>query len=611
MAYQNIIQIFSKMEAMGKQDFLHLKTQTITYKTFSLEVRKVCQLFEQKELKLGDKILIMSHQDHVNILFFFASLRYGLTTIFINPESSSQQIKEIVRKTEAKALLLEEALGNFEGFSVNWILKIKKEEVKKGKLFKKLLKKKSNHLTEEDKLAYPHILQDTAPIDKLPDTIPDTTLAYILFTSGSTAQPKGVMITHENLWTHIQTLSEAYHLDSKSVLLNNLPLYHTDGMMSGSILVAYCQAKLIRPLEKFKVSEIDSLLDAIYKYRVTHFVSVPTMLRFIQHYSEGYEDSFQTEDFKFIISSGALLEKELWKSFQEQFKVKIANVYGLTETVVGSFFCGTNEDNYKLGTIGKTIDCEAKIINTDNEEVILGEQGELCLKGKHISKGYLGDENLNKESFIGEWFKTGDIALEDADGFFSIVGRKKNIVIVGGTNIQPEEVSEAINSHQDIVESACFGVEDSFFGEKLIAVVVKKQSSNLDINLLTTFLRTQLPDAKIPSEIIFSSHLAKGQTGKIDTNSIKENYKQTLKPKLEQSDLKTNILAIASKAFKEPIANLTIDDDINSIQGWDSMGHLYLVTLMEESFNIQLSTVEVMKINSLKNAEQIVSKKRI
>ena len=155
------------------------------------------------------------------------------------------------------------------------------------------------------------------------------------------------------------------------------------------------------------------------------------MLSFFEKYHEGFEDSFQTPDFKFAVSVAALLEERLWHSVSSIFKIQIVNIYGLTETVTGSVYCGPSADSFKIGTVGKPTDCSIKIIDEEGQEVSKGEKGELLLKGDHIMVGYFNNPEATAKVLIDGWLYSGDIARQDDDGFVKIVGRKKSMINSG------------------------------------------------------------------------------------------------------------------------------------------------------------------------------------
>ncbi|MGK0414594.1 MAG: long-chain acyl-CoA synthetase [Polaribacter sp.] len=575
-------------------------------------MEKLHVFFQKKGLKKGDRIVLSTSNDYYTALFFLSFLKYGAVTIFLDPDVPSNRAKPIIKKADVNGFVMDEELFPSRAVKEDnnfFTLKIAKPIQKKGKLFNRLLKNKTETPKVENS-TFPSIL-NTIEEAPLPITnIKNSDLAYVLFTSGTTSDPKGVMINYGNLFAHLQTLTKVYNLDNNTRILNILMLYHVDGIIQGPMLSAYNLATWVNPF-KFDLAKIGDLFNAIYKYRITHFIAVPTILSFMNKFSEGYEDSFLTDDFKFIISAAAKLEIRLWKDFEEKFKTQLVNVYGLTESVTGSIFCSVAPFPRKLGTIGVPIDCEAKIINADNKIVNTGEEGNLWLKGPHIFTGYLNNPEATNEILKDGWLNTGDIASIDNDGFYTITGREKNIIISGGINIYPEQVTEIINTHTNIIENICLGVSDEIFGEKLVCALVVKPNESIEKLELIEFLRPLLEQNQIPKEFYFFNDLPKGLSGKIQNKSVLELIQS--QDKKEENEIETSyqeiIKSAASEVFGLDLSQITMNDNSNTLEGWDSMGHLFFITHLEKHFGIEFSTAEMMTMHSLATTERILIQK--
>jgi long-chain acyl-CoA synthetase len=493
--------------------------------------------------------------------------------------------------------------------AVSFCLKINKEAQKKGMLFDRLLKsKKAAALADES--IFPAILNTAAEALQTLENIEADDVAYILFTSGTTSDPRGVMISHGNLFAHLHTLKKVYGLTEDDRILNILMLYHADGIIQGPLLTAFNQATWIKPF-RFDLSTIGDLFNAIYKYRITHFITVPTVLSFMNKFHEGYEDSFQTENFKFIISVASKLELKLWQDFEQRFHTKLLNVYGLTETVAGSLFCGVNNFPRKVGTVGRPIDCDAKIIKEDGSTAEANEAGILWLKGDHIFKGYLNNTAATEAVLIDGWLNTGDVATRDEEGFYAITGREKNTINTGGINIYPEQITEMINTHPKVLESICLGLADENFQEKLVCALVIKPHETLDKTELLAFLRPLLEQSQLPKNFYFFDDLPKGLSGKIQINAVKEMIAATVDKNADISTATTGITIIeaAAEAFGMDKSFIKMSDTSNSLDGWDSMAHLVFITILEKRFAIQFSTAEMMNMNRLTSVEKIISGK--
>ena len=614
MTYTNINSLFETLQqaAIRNRLFAQIGDKKITYGQLQEEIDKLCSIFQINGLRRGDKVILSVNDDYYTALFFLEFLRYGIVTVFIDPEVPPKRAIAIIEKTRANIFVMDEELFVTRLIDTNSIafhLKIQAATQKKGKLFERLLKNK-NLTPAADKLIFPAIMSTPFAAPNAIDTIEDDDVAYILFTSGTTSDPRGVMISYGNLFAHLHTLKKVYGINENDRLLNILMLYHADGVIQGPLLTAFNQATWIRPF-RFELSNIGDLFNSIYKYRITHFITVPTVLSFMNKFHEGYEDSFQTDNFKFIISVASKLELKLWQDFEQKFHTRLVNVYGLTETVAGSLFCGVNELPRKIGTVGVPVDCEAKIIKEDGEIARVNEVGVLWLKGAHIFKGYLNNPIDTQTVLVDGWLNSGDIAIKDEDGFFYITGREKNTINTGGINIYPEQVTEMINTHPKVVESICLGLPDENFQEKLVSAIVIKANESLDKNELINFLRPLLEQGQLPKNYYFFQDLPKGLSGKIQINAVKELIllKENNGTKVAAATSKITIMETAAEAFGVDVTQIKMSDTSHTLDGWDSMAHLVFITILEDRLKVRFSTAEMMNMNMLTAVERIINEK--
>lgn len=575
------------------------------YQDLAASVRKMVTIFQENELAPGSRIVLSVSDPVDTATLFWSLLTSGITVVGIDPEAGKERAQFIIQQADVQGVIVDQALIKAWGLAEQdgYLLPVKTDHRKKGKLYKKLLSRKKE--APVPATTFPAILDATHPATDLPE-FPIDTLAYILFTSGTTANPKGVMISHKNLFSHLETLHHHYGLSPDSRILNILKLYHADGVIQGPVLAGYCQGVWHRPLE-FEIPQIPALLDSVYKFRITHAVMVPTMLYLLDKFAEGYEDSFETPDFRCVVSVSSHIELALWERFEQKFKTRIVNVYGLTETVAGSFFCGPDDASRKIGTIGKPIDCEARIVKEGGEMAATGEEGELQMRGEHVFAGYVNNEPATAEALQDDWLLTGDLAVCDEEGFYKITGRKKNIIISGGVNIHPEEVTEVINTHPAVHESASLGIKDATFGEKLISCVVA-ESGQLDAPKLITYLRQRLESSKVPAEIHFMEELPKGLSGKVQMKLLLERLNAQINHTDTSSTLKDQVLHAAAKAFALPVEKLGLHDNSASVEGWDSMAHLDFITRLEDQFKLRFTTAEIMVMNSIHQAIEIIKR---
>ena len=608
---KDIVQLFSELEpkAIQSKQFAQLD-QAYSYSQLTDMVKRLAQLFAENDLKEGDRIILSSKHNLAVGVTFLACLRCGITTVLLDPDVGPNRAAELIKISDPKAFFVDQkleatwSLPDYDKF----IFPIIQQKRKKGKLFKKMLGNKKKD-TPKGPLAFQDALENYNP-GSLPDQINPSTIAYILFTSGTTSVPKAVQISHQALWANLATINEVYRLDANSRIFNILTTYHTDGIIQGPVLAALNQATWYHPME-FSVDQIPHIFDLVFKYRITHFITVPTMLSFLLKFSEGYEDSFSGEEFQYIVTSASPFELDLWQSFEATFNTEVINNYGLTETVAGASYCGPDAATRKVGTIGKPIDCEFKIIDDEGKELGAGQRGELLIRGLNVLTSYLNNESATEAAFKEDWFCTGDIVERDEEGFYTIVGRKKNIVISGGINIQPEEVSEIINIHPAVQESVCLGEADELFGEKLVACVVPEKGAKVSESEVIAFCRQELEPAKVPTKVFFLETLPKTISGKIQVRTVREMLKSDNFSTASSSSNQflAGIYAAATDAFKIDEAELSLQSSVENVDGWDSMAHLIFVTNMEKTFNVRFSTKEIMQLNSIQEADVILRNK--
>ena len=550
-------------------------------------------------------MVISSRNDELNAILFMALLDNGMIPIVASPELRASEFELIALTIGVQACIMDApALKQccHAAHDLKLRLEIRVAE-KPNSFMHKLLGGRKHSETQE--VYFPALLDvlDTrdAPAPWSPEHI-----AFIIMTSGSTSNPKAVPITHGALRAHLATLSKQFRYSPESTVLNVLPLHHVDGLVQGPLVVCYNAATWVRPFP-FSIQNIEPLLLSFYRHSVSHAVFVPTILALIHRFGAGLSDSFDYEEFDFLISAAGYLEEGLWISFEKTFGVRIANIYGLTETVTGALFCGPDEQTRRVGSIGKPVDCEARVLA--KEFSARGGVGELLLRGDNVFSGYIGRVGVNDEVFRDGWLCTGDLAHCDADGFFYIDGRIKNVVISGGENIYPEEISEVLGKHPHVIEAACLGVEHSEWGEILVAALVVDSEYSQD--KLVNWCEQQLSHFKIPKEWVVLDSIPRGPSGKILLPVLREAMvkRRTVSAASESGDLVSRVIDVAAGVFHVAASDLDQHSSPENTAGWDSLAHVNFILALEAGLNIQLTTKEIMGIASLQAACDIVSHK--
>jgi long-chain acyl-CoA synthetase len=339
--------------------------------------------------------------------------------------------------------------------------------------------------------------------------VADDDTAVILYTSGTTGQPKGAELTHSNLMRNAEASASLFDLDETVVVLGALPLFHSFGQtcgMNATIGRGGCLS-LIPRFEPAKALEI------IGRDEVKVFEGVPTMYGAMLHHPE--REQYDTSSLQLCASGGAALPVELLRGFDEAFNCKILEGYGLSETSPVASFNHPDKER-KPGSIGTPIaGVEMKVVDEDDNDVATGEVGEIVIKGHNVMKGYWNRPDATAEVMKGGWFHSGDMAKVDEDGYFFIVDRKKDMIIRGGYNVYPREIEEVIYEHPAVREAAVVAVPHDDLGEEVGAAVVLKDGAELSADELQSYVKDNVAAYKYPRHVWFLSELPKGPTGKI------------------------------------------------------------------------------------------------
>lgn len=574
---------------------------------------QLCTWFNSQELTRGDRIIIISRDDLAVILLFMACLRYGLTAVILNPEGTDDELQMLIEAAKPKALFMDTAQWARDIIPSGDVKRLEIEQnapLKKSGAIGRILGQKDG---DSDK--FPTLLHDITPAENIEDNpVPLDTVAYILFTSGTTSRPKGVEITHGNLLAQMQTFIRQYDYTQHSQLLNVLPLHHTDGLTQGPVVAFTAGACVHRPL-RFSIDKLPALLDGLYKYKITHFIAVPSMLQLIDSMDKTINDSFKTETFRFVISTAGYLDPNLWQRFENRFDTMIVNVYGLTETVCEALYCGPDEATRKRGTIGKPVDTEIRIVGDDNQDVKDGKPGEIWLKGAHIMKGYfeMPDETAAVLTDDG-WFKTGDLGMKDEDGFYHIVGRKKNLIIVGGINIYPDDVANVLRSMPGVLDAAVWGENDETWGEIVIAAVLPESGTQLDADALAEDFLNHASVEKLPRKIHIVKEFPRGPAGKVvlrDLQDMVAKESEIASPTHESShdNIEARMIEIAAHSFKCPQDSLSLASTAETTKGWNSLAHVEFLLNLEKEYGIKMDPKDILRVRSLTDALEIVTNK--
>jgi len=340
------------------------------------------------------------------------------------------------------------------------------------------------------------------------DTADDDT-AVLLYTSGTTGQPKGAELTHANLTLNAQGSRDLFDLGSDAIVLGALPLFHSFGQTCGmnATIGGGGTLTLIPRFDPGKALEI------MQRDKVNVFQGVPTMYGAMLHHPE--RESYDVSSLKLCGSGGSAMPVELLHGFDEAFGCKILEGYGLSETSPVASFNHADRER-KPGSIGTPIkNVEMKVVDDEGDEVAQGEVGEIVIRGYNVMKGYWQRPDATAETIIDGWLHTGDMGRVDEDGYFYVVDRKKELIIRGGYNVYPREVEEVLYEHPDVREAAVLGVPHDEYGEEVGAAVALKEGATTSPDELREYVKGQVAAYKYPRLVWLVDDLPKGPTGKI------------------------------------------------------------------------------------------------
>lgn len=480
--------------------------QTHSYADADLRSAQIATVLLSLGAVAGDRVTVQVEKSVHNLFLYFACLRAGLVyhplnTAYTEPElryflddaeptivvcgcDSMALVESLVSKKPIKAVLSLEADG-------------------RGTLIRKALE------IEIDELE-----KNTVTRSKGSD------MAALLYSSGTTGQPKGIMLSHDNLRTNAQTLVETWGFTASDRLLHMLPIYHVHGLFVGISCVMMVGASM-EFHEKF---EVETALTALPNCRV--MMGVPTY--YTRLLANSMFDKSSCANMRLFISGSAPLLEETFNEFKHRTGHTILERYGMTET-------GMNTSNplrgeRRAGTVGQALTgVSTRIVDDNGEPIAKLTTGNLQIKGANVFSGYWRMPEKTAHDFTADgFFNTGDKAKIDADGYISIIGRANDMIISGGLNVYPKEVEMVINDIDAVKESAVIGVANADFGEQVVAVVVI-EPTNKSLNALSSeaiidHCKRYLANYKIPKRIEFTEKLPRNAMSKVQKNVLRERY---------------------------------------------------------------------------------------
>jgi long-chain acyl-CoA synthetase len=337
--------------------------------------------------------------------------------------------------------------------------------------------------------------------------------ALLMYTSGTTGKPKGALLSHANLVAAGRAVCASLALGPGDRVLSSLPLYHVNGQCIATVSPLVSGGSIVMP-RRFSLSQWWSL---VARYRPTWINVVPTIIAYLLNGPQPPADALEAvRGIRFARSASAPLPPEQHAAFEARFGIPVIEAMGLTETASVAFTNPLEHGRRRIGSPGLPLGMEARVVRADGTIAGDDEVGEIQLRGPNVMMGYFRAAELTANAIDPEgWFRTGDLGRRDADGYYFITGRLKELIIKGGENIAPREIDEAVLRHPAVLECAAVGVPDPHYGQEILACVVLKPGSSCAEDELRAHCERELGRYKSPRFLRFVAELPKGASGKV------------------------------------------------------------------------------------------------
>ncbi|KAK9103590.1 hypothetical protein Sjap_020844 [Stephania japonica] len=458
-------------------------------------------------VRAGDVVALTFPNTVEFVIMFLAVIRARATAAPLNPAYTADEFEFYLSDSESK-LLLTSSEGNRFAQSAASKLNIP-------------------HVTASLPTHESHVIlapsnPETYSIDVEEVTNHPSDVALFLHTSGTTSRPKGVPLTQLNLASSVQNIKSVYQITDSDSTVIVLPLFHVHGLLAGLLSSLGAGATVTLPLAgRFSASTFWS---DMARSNATWYTAVPTIHQIIldRHVSKP-EPTYPK--LRFIRSCSASLAPAIMARLEAAFGAPVLEAYAMTEA--SHLMCSNplpENGPHKPSSVGRPVGQELAILDENGVELGEGVNGEVCIRGPNVTKGYKNNPGANKDAFQFGWFHTGDIGYLDSDGYLHLVGRIKELINRGGEKISPIEVDAVLLSHPDVAQAVAFGVPDDKYGEEINCAVIPREGSNIGEAEVLQFLKKNLASFKVPKKVFITDDLPRTATGKIQRRIVAEHF---------------------------------------------------------------------------------------
>lgn len=480
---------------------LVFEDRKFTYGELNDLVNQMANYLLKLGIRKGDRVGIYLPNCWEHVVAHFGILKIGAIVIPFNPMYKAYEIQYMLEDSGAETMI-----------TVPELYPYVKEVEKSTKLRNVLLSGPPGPgvLSLGDILKEPRTWEHEIAIDERED------LALLQYTSGTTGRPKGAMLTYHNVLSNVRMNTNLYDYDEHDIQLVVLPLFHSFGIFS--LYYSIYAGGLIILVRRYDAERVLTLIE---QFRVTSFNCVPPMLLgFLQVKNP---ERFTLDSLRNCLCGAAVMPVEVMKKVKDLLHVEVVDGYGCTESYGFILTPYLQSFKYKPGSIGiPTPVQEVRLVNDRDEEVPVGEVGEIVARGPGVMKGYWNKPEETSEAMRSGWFHTGDLAKRDEDGYYYIVGRKKEMIISAGFNIYPKEIEEVLYQHPKIADAAVIGVPHEYKGETVKAYIILKEGVQATAEEIIEYCRDKLAVFKAPTLVEFRKELPRTASGKVLKRVLQE-----------------------------------------------------------------------------------------
>jgi len=493
--------IKSRAERFGEKTLLRFKEKNVTYKEIDEKTDRLAKSFQKLGIKKGDRVGIMFQNCLEVIESYFAIWKSGAWAVPINPVFTSHEVEYVLSDAGAKMIIA----GGKEYSRIEPI----REKVSSLETIVLRDGKRATNTISYASLAKES--QKLRPID-----LSSNDVCQIMYTSGTEGRPKGVMTTHGGYTDNAFIKSSILELTENDITLIPLPMFH---MFAISTLLNFMTVGgEVIITERFETEEV---MDLIAENRVTFFTGVPTMYAYMLSHPE--IDRYDLSSVRICIIAGGNVNYKIVEEFEKKFGCLFIESMGQTELSPLVMINPPHRARRRLGSCGLTAcNMETRLVDENDNDVPLGDVGELVVKSPCVMKGYYNLPEENEKAFRGGWYHTGDLLRQDKDGYYYFVDRKKDMIVTAGYNIYAKELENVLLGHPQVMEAAVIGVPDEVKGQLAKALIVKKHGSTLTEDELEKYAREYLAPYKVPRIIEFVESLPHTPQGKIAKGKLRD-----------------------------------------------------------------------------------------